>query len=531
MSVDQNLIDTWIDADPDPNTRRELLEADPHDLADRFSGPLVFGTAGLRGPVRAGPNGMNTAVVIRTTAGIAQWLHGRCLGGSTVIVGRDTRHGSETFATAAAEVLAAAGFRVVQLPDPTPTPVVAFACRKLKAAVAIQITASHNPATDNGYKVYLDGGAQIISPADRDIEAAIAAVGPANSVPRAAVEASGAHLVDEYIARVATLPRGTDRGLRIAFTPMHGVGGATALAAFRAAGFTDIHVVDEQFDPNPDFPTVEFPNPEEPGATDLLLATADRVDADIAIALDPDADRCAVGVKGPNGWFMLCGDDTGAVLGDYILSHTSGDRLAATTIVSSSMLKSIAASHNSRYSETLTGFKWLARAGDGLVFAYEEALGLCVDPAAVRDKDGISAAVVACDYAANLKSAGRTFLDVLDDLAAQHGVHLTAQVSRRFNNLAHIAASMTTLRNNLPKELGGAPVVVEDLNELRGPKRTDAIILRTDQLRVVVRPSGTEPKLKCYLEAVAPTAAGDLSAARQQAERLLDVGRAFAHTL
>ncbi|MCW4352368.1 phospho-sugar mutase [Hoyosella sp. YIM 151337] len=510
-------VTAWIDGDPDPASRAELLGLSAAELAERFSQHLRFGTAGIRGPVRAGPNGMNLAVVIRTTAGISSWLTRRCLGGSIVVVGRDARRGSEAFSRAAAEVLAAAGFRVVFLPRPLPTPVVAYSTRLLGAAAGIQITASHNPPGDNGYKVYLDGGAQLVAPADNEIEREIAAAPPAASVPRKPVEAADSQLVGKYLQRVAGLPKGQHRRLRIALTPMHGVGGEVALAALRDAGFTDVHTVREQFEPDPAFPTVAFPNPEEAGAADLLLALAADVGADIAIALDPDADRCAVGVPTENGWRMLTGDETGVLLGDYVLRHTAGDRLVATTIVSSSLLGRVAAAHGARYAETLTGFKWLVRAGDGLVYAYEEALGICADPDTVRDKDGISAAVLVADLAATLKAEGRTLTGALHGLMDVHGFHQTAQISRRFTDLTAISAAMQKLRHALPREIGGETITVNDLTAVRGPGRTDAIILRGEHLRVVVRPSGTEPKLKCYIEA----AMDDNSAAAQEAAKTL----------
>ncbi|MFZ2172521.1 MAG: phospho-sugar mutase, partial [Rhodococcus sp. (in: high G+C Gram-positive bacteria)] len=494
----------WIAHDPDPRSRAELLALSPEELAERFVAPLAFGTAGLRGPVRAGPNGMNLAVVIRTTAGLSAWLKDRCLGGSTVVVGRDARHGSEEFALAAAEVLAGAGFAVVLLPRPLPTPIVSFAVRHLRAAAGVQITASHNPASDNGYKVYLDGGAQLISPSDREIEAAIADAGPADAVPRTRVDPASDELPTLYLDRVATLPKGPSRTLRIALTAMHGVGGDTAVAALHAAGFTDIHTVASQFPPDPDFPTVAFPNPEEPGAADALLALAEDVEADLAVALDPDADRCAVGVRGPAGWRMLRGDETGVLLADHVLASAPPDSLVATTIVSSALLEKLAAARGARFARTLTGFKWLVRAGEGLVYAYEEAIGHCVDPEYVRDKDGISAAVVAADLAATLRTEGRTLLDRLDDYALEFGLHAGDQVSRRVTDLAQIAATMSRLRADPPTDLAGEPLRITDLSTLRGQSRADAVVLEGSTLRVVVRPSGTEPKLKCYLEVVVP---------------------------
>ena len=463
---------------------------------------MKFGTAGLRGPMIEGPEGFNLDVVIRTTAGLAAWLRDRCLGGGVVVVGHDARHHSAEFATAAAEVLAAAGFSVTALPRPLPTPVTAFAVKALDAVAGVQITASHNPAGDNGYKVFVSGGAQLIAPADTEIETAITKVGPTSAVPRTPVDATDDTLLQRYIARVATLPRGRNRDIRIALTALHGVGGDTALAVLHAAGFTDIHVVTEQFDPDPDFPTVAFPNPEEPGATDLLLDLAARVGADVAIALDPDADRCAVGIPGPSGWRMLRGDETGVLLGDYVLAGAPPNSLVASTVVSSRLLAKVAAARGARHAETLTGFKWLVRAGSGLVYAYEEAIGHCVDPNTVRDKDGISAAVLAADLVAELKAAGQGVQDVLDGYAAEFGNHVGDQVSRRFDGIEHIADTMARLRATPPEMLAGEAVTVTDLSTKRGPMRTDALIFETEHCRVVVRPSGTEPKLKCYLEVV-----------------------------
>ncbi|MBK1788809.1 phospho-sugar mutase [Prauserella cavernicola] len=516
----------WIADDPDPATRTELQTvlaqamsgdaAAVADLAERMEGPLTFGTAGLRGPVRAGPNGMNTAVVVRTTAGVASWLRGRGEAGGTVVVGRDARHGSERFAAAAAEVLTAAGFAVTVLPAPLPTPVLAFAVGHLGAVAGIQITASHNPPADNGYKLYDGSGAQIVPPSDQEVEAAIAGAPAAVSVPRApGTTTAGGDLLEAYLSRCAVLPRGTSRTVRVAATAMHGVGADVLERALAAAGFTDVHLVAEQARPDPDFPTVSFPNPEEPGATDLLLALAAEVDADLAIALDPDADRCALGARESDGtWRMLRGDETGVLLGDHVLSTVNGaDALVATTIVSSSMLADIAETYGARYAETLTGFKWLARAGDGLVYAYEEALGVCVNPDFVRDKDGIAASVLACDLAATTKSAGRTLFDALDHLAVRHGVYLTDQISVRIPDLRARAELMARVRAEPPSTLAGTPVTAEDLLP-----DADVLRLRGDGVRVVLRPSGTEPKLKVYLELTAEVATeDDLPAARRTA--------------
>ncbi|MDI9914765.1 phospho-sugar mutase [Rhodococcus sp. IEGM 1379] len=522
-------VQDWINSDPDPASQEELERLTETELAERFSSPLTFGTAGLRGPVRAGTHGMNLAVVIRTTAGLGSWLSAHGHGGSRVVVGRDARHGSEAFATAAAEVLAAAGFEVILLPRPLPTPVVAFAVRRLAASAGIQITASHNPATDNGYKVYLDGGSQLVSPADREIESAITRVGGASDVPRTAVKSADNTLVEQYVSRVAALPHGSARNIRIALTPLHGVGGETALSALQAAGFTDIHVVAEQFDPDPNFPTVTFPNPEEPGVADAVLALAEKVNADLAIALDPDADRCAVGIRDSEGWRMLRGDETGVLLADHVVSIAPPNSLVATTIVSSTLLSKLAPARGARFACTLTGFKWLTRAGDGLVYAYEEAIGHCVDPDVVRDKDGISAAVLVSDLVATLAETNRTLLDVLGDYALEFGYHHGDQVSRR---VADISARMRRLRANPPVELAGEKVVVEDLFLPESPLHTDAMVFTGATTRVVVRPSGTEPKLKFYLEVVIPVnnrseLAEAQAAAKARAEKL----RAFAMNL
>jgi phosphomannomutase len=513
----------WIAHDPDPTTAAELAACSPAELAARFAHPLRFGTAGLRGPVRGGPDAMNVAVVSRATWAVARVLKERGCAGSPVIVGRDARHGSAVFATVAAEVLAAEGFSVRLLPGPAPTPVVAFGVRRAGAAAGLQITASHNPASDNGYKVYVDGGVQIVSPTDRRIEAAMAAAPPADEIARRPVEPAETDLVERYVERAAAVRRGTG-SVRVALTPLHGVGGAVAVETLRRAGFDRVHTVGAQFAPDPDFPTVAFPNPEEPGATDELLTLAAETKADVAIALDPDADRCAVGIPAGMGWRMLSGDETGWLLGDYILSHSQrGDTtVVASTVVSSRMLAAIAARYGATHVETLTGFKWLARAdaevpGGTLVYAYEEALGHCVDPDAVRDKDGISAAVLVCDLVASLQRQGRSVSDALDDLARRYGVHDVAAVSRRVADIDEAAELMGRLRAAPPGRLAGFSATVTDIRDALifagGDDETSA--------RAVVRPSGTEPKLKCYLE-IRCAATDDLRSARERARALRD---------
>lgn len=520
----------WIAHDPDPVTAAELRACSPGELATRFATPLRFGTAGLRGPVRGGPDAMNLAVVLRASWAVAQVLSAQRRTGSTVVVGGDARHGSAQFTIATAEVLAAAGFSVVLLPQPCPTPVVAFAVRHTGAAAGIQITASHNPAGDNGYKVYFDGGVQIVSPTDTEIEAAMADAPPADAIARRPVAPAGDELIARYIGRAAAVRRHGGR-VRVALTPLHGVGGKIAVEVLRAAGFPDIHPVKTQFDPDPDFPTVAFPNPEEPGATDALLSLAADVGADVAIALDPDADRCAVGINGPDGWRMLTGNETGWLLGDYLLSRLPAGRAAgvvvASSVVSSRMLVHIAARYGARHVETLTGFKWLARAdndlpGATLAYAYEEAIGYCVDPEAVRDKDGISAAVLVCDLVAALASRGSSIPEALDELARRHGVHVTDAVTRRVANPAEAAAVMARLRADPPGSLAGLAVTATDLLHRSGPV-TDALEFTGEfdgsSVRVVVRPSGTEPKLKCYLEVARPPS-DDLAGNRAEAQRL-----------
>lgn len=489
--------------------------------------PLRFGTAGLRGPLRDGPGGMNVDTVTRATAGLAAWLTSTGRGGGLVVVGRDARHGSEEFFAATTQVLAAAGFDVVALPEPGPTPLVAFATRRLGAVAGVMITASHNPPGDNGYKVYVQGGAQLIAPADREIEAAIDAAPPAAAVARTPVAPDRRALTvrDDYLDRLdERFGPPVPAALTIALTPMHGVGGALAREALARSGFTDVHVVAEQFDPDPDFPTVRFPNPEEPGATDLLLALAAERNADLALALDPDADRCAIGVPDAAGrWRMLTGDETGALLGSWILDHWDGDRapVIASSLVSGTLLHRIALARGADARRTLTGFKWLVRAGEPLAYAYEEALGHCVDPVAVRDKDGISAAVAVALIAQEYADRGVTPAEALDDLTTRYGRHVTAQRSLRVEQLADIGALMRRLRTAPPPELAGLPVAAVDLlHDGPGP-HTDAVELAGSRpdgttLRVTARPSGTEPKLKYYGELAAepgdPRSADDLRA-------------------
>ncbi|WP_329019057.1 phospho-sugar mutase [Micromonospora rifamycinica] len=551
----------WLDDDPDPASRDELravldrLPASAPELADRFAGPLTFGTAGLRGPLRAGPNGMNLAVVTRAAAGLVGWLAAEG-GEGPLVIGYDARHGSREFAERTARVATGAGRPALLLPRPLPTPVLAYAVRRLDGVAGVMVTASHNPPQDNGYKVYLGAGlggalgagAQIVPPADAGIEAAIRAVGPLAQVPLGPPgQVLGDDLVAAYVERaVAVIDPGGPRDLRVAYTPLHGVGAAVLTAAFARAGFPVPGVVPDQAEPDPAFPTVSFPNPEEPGAVDRLVALAEATDADLAIANDPDADRCAVVVREPvpspaaavpsgagvagagSGWRMLRGDEVGVLLADHLMRR-GVDGLYATTIVSSSLLRAMCAARGRAYDETLTGFKWIVRAGGGtppLAYGYEEALGYCVAPDHVRDKDGITAALTVAELAAGLKAQGRTLTDRLDELAAEFGVHHTDQLSVRVDDLRIIADAMARVRAATPTTLLGAPVTeAQDLLPA-----ADVVILRTAAARVVIRPSGTEPKLKAYLEVVEPVADGDVPAARSRAAAALTTLRAEVTT-
>jgi phosphomannomutase len=522
----------WLAEDPDPETREELAKlidtADTEELAARFSGTLQFGTAGLRGELGAGPMRMNRSVVIRAAAGLAAYLKSKGETDGLVVVGYDARHKSADFARDTAAVMTGAGLRAAVLPRPLPTPVLAFAIRHLGAVAGVEVTASHNPPRDNGYKVYLGDGSQIVPPADAEIAAEIDAVSSLHDVPRpeAGWETLADDVLNAYLARTdAVLAPDSPRTARTVYTAMHGVGKDTLLAAFARAGFPAPALVAEQAEPDPDFPTVAFPNPEEPGAMDLAFAKAREVEPDLIIANDPDADRCAAAVKdGPDStdWRMLRGDEVGALLAAHLVRKGARGTFAE-SIVSSSLLGRIAEKAGLAYEETLTGFKWIARV-EGLRYGYEEALGYCVDPEGVRDKDGITAALLLTELASELKEEGRTPLDLLDDLAVDHGLHATDQLSVRVEDLSLIADAMRRLREQPPTALAGLPVSkAEDLT--RGTDKlppTDGLRYTLDGARVIVRPSGTEPKLKCYLEVVVPVSAkSDLPAARTKATDLL----------
>lgn len=555
--------DAWAERDPDPHTAAELrtLLADvrsgasgepEQDLRDRFSGPLAFGTAGLRAALGAGPNRMNRVVVRRAAAGVAAHAQDLAAGAYAprAVVGFDARHNSRIFAEETAAILTAAGIDTFLLPRELPTPVLAYAIRALECEVGIMVTASHNPPQDNGYKVYLGGraveedarGVQIVAPHDTAIAARIAAVESVDLAPDGWTVLPES-LEDDYVASVAALadPAITVRDLRIVLTPLHGVGGRTALSVLATAGFDDVTVVEAQAEPDPDFPTVAFPNPEEPGALDLALETAAQVDADLVIANDPDADRVALAAREPAGgaWRMLRGDEVGTLLGLHLAARlveaptepadgtaaADGTGVFANSIVSSRLLERVARASGIEHARTLTGFKWIARVHD-LAFGYEEALGYCVAPELVRDKDGISAALLLAELAAATKAAGRTLFDLLDDAYLVHGLHASDQLSVRVDTLDLLGTMMGGLRQDPPSSFAQSPVdLTEDLADgsAQLPPTDGLHYMTRDQTRVIIRPSGTEPKLKCYLEVVEPVAsAAALAHAKNTARLRLD---------
>jgi phosphomannomutase len=515
--MDQSLVgevQAWIADDPDPATASQLQQwLDTHnevELRTSFNGFLQFGTAGLRGPIRPGPSGMNRAVVGRTAAGLVAYMKERNL--TSVVIGRDARYGSEDYTFETAEIMSGAGMKVFVLPRPLPTPILAFATNELSCDVGIMVTASHNPPQDNGYKVYLGGtvdgieyrGSQIVSPTDLSIAKKIDAITSLKDQPRAKEwTILGEEIIEKYINRTASLAK-KPGSLRIVYTAMHGVGTQTLQRVFHTAGFVSPILVEAQAAPDPDFPTVAFPNPEEPGAIDLALETARIFDADLVIANDPDADRCAAAVKDPvTGWRMLRGDELGAIFGESI-ARKSQTGIFANSIVSSSILKKIAEHYNLEFKETLTGFKWLAKI-TGLTFGYEEALGYAVDAKTVNDKDGISAAITLAQIATDLAADGKTLLDLLDEIWARHGFHATEQISIRLSDLSKVGVILGGLRNNPPHNIAGR--VVTSIDDLAAPTDglppTDGLrIWLAGGVRIIIRPSGTEAKMKCYIEVI-----------------------------
>ena len=539
----------WVDDDPDPATAQELrnlLDAAEHgdraavaDLEDRFAGMLEFGTAGLRGALGGGPNRMNRAVVQRAAAGLVAYLQTDCaISEPMVVVGFDARYNSDVFARDTAAVVVGAGGTAAILPRPLPTPVLAFAIRHLGADAGVMVTASHNPPQDNGYKVYLGDGSQIVPPTDAQIASHIAAVASVRDLWLAedGWQNLGDEVQDAYVARVAALlPDDGSRDVDVVHTALHGVGDDTLRRVFAAAGIPEPKTVPSQAVPDPDFPTVSFPNPEEAGAIDAALAVARDVHPDVVIANDPDADRCAAAVLDHGKWRMLRGDELGALLFDASLRRgLAPDAVVACSIVSSRLLAALAESTGYRHVETLTGFKWIARV-PGLGYGYEEAIGYCVAPDVVRDKDGVSAALILAWYTAWLKAHGRTPLDVLDDLAVEHGVYATDAFSVRVADLAQIPPVMERLRSAPPENLGTVRVAqVDDLARGDGglPPTEGVRWFMADRSRVIVRPSGTEPKIKVYLEAIEPVPDRDqLAGSRRTASERLAALRTAMESL
>lgn len=533
-------IDSWIEHDPDPVTRRELTDLKKRsadgdaeatkELDDRFGSLLEFGTAGLRGEMAGGPHRMNRAVVRKAAAGLIDFLQEQVGRNALLVIGYDARHNSRDFALDTAAVATAMGARAMIYPSHVPTPLLAWAVRHLNADAGVMVTASHNPPRDNGYKVYLGGravtgdgqGVQIIPPYDSMIAEKIALTPHADEIPLATTGWTeiGPEVKEAYLERTSSLvPYQNRTDMKIVITSMHGVGGTTMKEVLHRAGFTNVYEVDQQAQPDPDFPTVSFPNPEEPGALDLAIATAKSLKADLVIANDPDADRCSAAIPERDEWRQLSGDEIGSLIGDQIarIGALTGGTLAS-SIVSSRLLKEIAGRHGLTHESTLTGFKWIARVPD-LIFGYEEAIGFCVDPDGVRDKDGISAGLMLAYITSSLRSKGMTVSDRLDEMAIKHGVYLTAPVTIRVSDLGLMPATMAHLRANPPTMLAGFPVVsTEDLTEGSDElPPTDAIVLLNERGdRAVVRPSGTEPKVKCYLEVIEPVT-DSLSQARSAA--------------
>ncbi|UFS61155.1 phospho-sugar mutase [Subtercola endophyticus] len=539
----------WIAQDPDPETRGELealiAAGDLYELRSRFDGRLKFGTAGLRGEIAAGPTRMNRVVVAQAAAGLAAYLTAHAAPGTTpsVVIGFDGRKNSAVFARDSAELMAGAGVRAILLPRLLPTPLVAFAVRHLDVSAGIMVTASHNPPNDNGYKVYLGGideGAQIVSPADAEIEAEIVRVAghsPVDTLPRSSgYEVADESVIEAYISQTAAVGRlpPTEIGAqpRVVYTAMHGVGWNTFSRVLGAAGFIEPDLVSAQIEPDARFPTVSFPNPEEPGALDLAFTTAREVGAHVIIANDPDADRLAIAIPDGStaeGYRRLTGNQVGMLLGWRAAEAvaqgaaslglmargevgTNGGAAAAQpsvarptlacSVVSSPALAAVAADYGLGFRETLTGFKWVSRV-PGLVFGYEEALGYLVNPTMLRDKDGISAAVAFLSLASDLAVDGFTIADQLDRFSERFGHFDSVQISLRVSDLARIDEVMAALRNNPPQQIGGTPVA--SIDDLKGGSAdlppSDILRIRTeDGSRIMVRPSGTEPKLKVYID-------------------------------
>ena len=531
---------SWVESDFDLSTKQELTELiaaaetdslAAAELADRFSGPLKFGTAGLRAEVAAGESRMNRATAAKAAWGVAQWLKNNHR--TKLVVGHDARHGSAEFALDTCGIAAALGLEVIKLESPVPTPVLAFALTELAADAGIMITASHNPAKDNGYKVYDHTGSQIISPSDVEIAKLIASAPAANKIDR-----SGSYrevmMIDNYVSFVSSQALTTlNKNLKIAYTALHGVGSITFNKLVDQIGYHQIAEVKSQQLPDPTFPTVAFPNPEEPGAMDALLDLATAHQADIAIANDPDADRTAVAVPHSDGWRVLSGDELGTLLAWWsikrreLLNQPITGAMAA-SIVSGSMIKRIASAAGLDFSATLTGFKYVSRVPE-LIFGYEEAIGYSVLPNRIRDKDGISAALFAIELVSYLKAESKSVPELLMELYRDHGTVLTKQITLRMSTIDQVGIRLAQLKTNLPTHLGDFSIsrIHDFADGIFGLPKSSGIFLELEVGRVIVRPSGTEPKLKCYIEVAGP-ADGDSA---QQQVKLQEVMVQFEHAL
>ncbi len=540
-SILRQEVEEWIALDPDPKTSSQLREwldtENIEDLRAAFSGFLQFGTAGLRGPIGPGPSRMNRAVVSRAAGGIAAYMAERGL--KSVVIGRDARHGSEDYTFESAAIFSGAGMEVFVLPRPLPTPVLAYAVRDLNVDCGIMVTASHNPPQDNGYKVYLGGvvdgvnynASQIVSPADQQISAHIAKLNYAlTRGTKWTVLDDG--VLDRYVARTAKIaPIRYD--VKAVYTAMHGVGTETVEKVFAKSGFAAPILVTAQTAPDPDFPTVAFPNPEEPGAIDMSLDVARANNGDVVIANDPDADRCAAAISEDGKWRMLTGDELGSLFGEFLATSAPENYIGKSfgnSIVSSSILRKIAERHGIEFHETLTGFKWLAKI-ENLGFGYEEAIGYSVDPQTVNDKDGVSAAIMLARIAGELKAKGSDISEYLKEITKIYGFHKTVQISIRVADVAVIAQKLESLRLNIPTELANLKVLQFD--DLMKPKDslppTDGLRFFLDnQVRVIIRPSGTEPKVKFYIEVVCKSAdESERQSADQIISRLTPVLKGF----
>jgi phosphomannomutase len=507
----------WIDQDPDAETIAELekliSESDEAGLADRFGQRIVFGTAGLRGLLGAGPNRMNRVLVAQAAAGISKYLKEN-FDDPSVVIGYDARKNSDVFAKDSAQIFAGFGIRAFLFSELAATPLVAFAVRNLGASAGVMVTASHNPPGDNGYKVYDFSGSQIVSPMDFEIAKHIdefAISGSVSSLTRSDSFLEVPSSVSSgYLQSVSGLlnKHSTRKDISIVYSAMHGVGAKFIDEIFELSGLAKPAQVISQQQPDGNFPTVVFPNPEEPGAMDESMATASKQQADLVLVNDPDADRLAVAFKKSDGGYQqLTGDQLGLILGEEMAARASREGRSgslACSIVSSSALGKVAQHYGFDFEQTLTGFKWVSRVPN-LIFGYEEALGYCVDWAQVRDKDGLSAALIVADMASALASQGYTLGDQLEKLMQRYGYFATGQISIRVTDLTVIASLMEKLRTNPPTQIAGVDAVFEDMNQGSGSlPATDALRFKLQDGRtVIVRPSGTEPKLKCYLQAVA----------------------------